>query len=158
VVGKPVDATRVPTRIDRPARTVMNAFHHFPRDVAARIVADAVARRRALFIVESFPRNPLRLLPSMPFLSAAQFANPFLAERDRLAKFLLNPLSGPLGMWDAVVSTLRIHDERDLRTMAAAAGGVYDWHYRESPYPWGGIATAFFGIPGRNAVRSRIPK
>ncbi|MBI4508039.1 MAG: hypothetical protein HY698_00285 [Deltaproteobacteria bacterium] len=149
VTREPVDATCVPTHLDRPARTIINALHHFPPDVAARLIADAVAKRRALFIVESFPRSLARMAATLPALGIAALANPFLTPQDRWLKAFSTyavPLVPVIGLWDAAVSALRIHDQDDLRAMAARAS-AYDWEYREIPFFPGGRAMAFFGIP-----------
>lgn len=154
VVRDPVDATAVPERVDRPARTVVSAFHHFPPALAARILADCVAKRRAVFVLEGFPRRLSRLLSIVPAMAAALLANPFRTRRDRLLKALFTyvlPIIPIAGFWDAVVSVLRVHSETDLRAMVEPLGGGYEWTYRELPFFPLGRAVAFYGIPPRPA-------
>ena len=149
VVGEPVDACDVPARHDQPARTIINALHHLPPPVAARLIADTVAKRRALFVVEGFPRSLRRMAAAVPMLLVAGAFNPLLAPRDRWLKLLCawaTPVVAVTGMWDAVVSALRMYDETELREMAAGARD-YDWEYREVPYAPGGRAVVFWGIP-----------
>ncbi|MFT7624919.1 MAG: polypeptide subunit release factor methylase, partial [Myxococcota bacterium] len=43
----PVDATALPPSLDRPIRTVFNAFHHFTPELAERIIRDTIQARRA---------------------------------------------------------------------------------------------------------------
>lgn len=63
-VSSSVDATDVPAS-QRGVRTMFNAFHHFPPELARRILADAVAKRRAIAIFEGVDRRVLPLL-AMP--------------------------------------------------------------------------------------------
>jgi hypothetical protein len=150
VVAESVDATNVPEKIDRPARTIITAFHHFPPELAKRILADCVAKKRAVFIVEAFPRKVLRLLAVMPAMAVAAFANPFVAREHRAIKLVLTwliPLIPLLGLWDAVVSVLRVHSESELRAMVEPLGGGFAWEYREVPFAPLGRATVFMGIP-----------
>lgn len=154
VAREPVDATDVPPHLDRPARTIINALHHFPPELAARIVADSVAKRRALFVLEAFPRSLARMAATLPALTAAAAINPLVAPRDRALKALatwVTPATAILGLWDAVVSALRMHDEGELRAMAAGAAD-YDWEFREVPFFPRGRATVFFGIPRASEV------
>ncbi len=151
-VPEPVDATDVSPEVDCPARIIINAFHHFSPEVAAGILADAVNKRRAIFILEAFPRDPVRFGAALPFLVAGYLGNPLVAGQDRFKKMVftyLLPLIGALGMWDAVVSCLRMHGEQELAGMAEQAGGEsgYAWEYREVPFSPGGRCTVFFGIP-----------
>lgn len=150
IVAVPVDATDVPAAVDRPARTVFNAFHHFAPDLAGRILADCVRKRRAIFVLESFTHELRRLRSILPVMTAAIFANPFLTRRDRLLKLLLTlpvPVIPLAGLWDAVVSILRTHTEEELRALVAPLGNGFAWEYRRIPFGWGGCATVFFGVP-----------
>ncbi|MBI5481619.1 MAG: hypothetical protein HY906_22370 [Deltaproteobacteria bacterium] len=149
VVDEPVDACDVPARHDQPARTIVNALHHLPPAAAARLVADSVARRRALFVAEGFPRSLRRMAATLPAMLAAGAVNPWVAPRDRWQKLLVTwatPAVAATGLWDAAVSALRMYSEAELRAMAAGAND-YEWQYREVPFFPGGRATVFWGIP-----------
>ncbi len=149
-VAEPVDATAVPDRLDHPIRTVVSAFHHFRPGLARGILAAAVRDGKAVFIVEGFPRSLLRYAAILPALFAGGTVNPFLAERGRLAKFLLTfvvPLIPVLGMFDGLVSALRIHSRAELEAMVADLPGDYVWEYGTAPYPPWGRATWFAGLP-----------
>jgi hypothetical protein len=129
---------------------VVSAFHHFTPELARRILADCVVKKRAVFILEGFPRKLRRLPPLIPVLTVAALVNPFRAGRARLLKAIFTyvvPLVPVCGLWDAVVSVLRVHSESELRAMVEPLGGDYEWTYREVPFFPGGRATAFMGIP-----------
>ncbi|MFT5431969.1 MAG: hypothetical protein ACI9OJ_002667 [Myxococcota bacterium] len=145
VVTEPVDATAVSAELNQPARTVFNAFHHFPPELAADILRDTVRSNTSICIVEAFPRNPLGILPTLPALGLAMAATPFVGA-NRLAKTLFLPAATVIGTWDGFISTLRIHSEADLRQMVVEFDH-YDWRYEVVPYPLGGRATVFSGVP-----------
>ncbi len=136
-VAEPVDATRIPEELGRGrARTIINAFHHFPPEVASALLADAVRGSAGVFVSESFDRNPLRFLPFAPAGLAALAANPVLARSDRLAKAALTyltPFALGISAWDGIVSTLRVYSEADLRRDGGAARGRVRVGVRDVP-------------------------
>ena len=150
-VAEPVDATAIPADLARGrARMVINAFHHFPPPLAQAILDDAVAGGRGIFISESFERNPLGFLPFAPAALAALYAGPLLTRKDRLAKALLTwatPVALAAGIFDGLVSTMRIYDEADLRRMVARHGDRFRWTYGRYRFPFGGRGTYFWGVP-----------
>jgi len=146
VVTEPVDATAVPRALDQPARSIFNGFHHIPPPLAAQILKDTIEARRAIFILEAFPRSPLRLAATLPMLGLAMAALPLVTERRRLLKTLCLPVTVPLGLWDGLISAFRMYEEPDLRAMVAGAQ-AYDWRFEEIPFAVGGRAVAFSGVP-----------
>jgi hypothetical protein len=150
-VEDPVDATAIPPELAQGrARTVINAFHHFTPPLARAILADAVAGSRGIFISEALVRNPLSFLAFGPAGLAALYAEPLLAERDRLKKALLvwaTPIALAAGTWDGLVSTMRIYEESDLRDMVAPFGDAYRWTYGAYSYGLGGRGYYFYGVP-----------
>jgi hypothetical protein len=153
-IAEPVDATRIPDELGKGrARTIINAFHHFPPEVARALLADAVRGSAGIFVSEAFDRNPLRFLPLAPAGIAALAANPLLARRRRLAKAAftyLTPFALGTAVWDGVVSTLRVYSEDELREMVAPLGDAFEWEhgtYRFAPF---GRGTYFFGVPRRS--------
>jgi hypothetical protein len=149
VVERSVDATDVPPEIDRPARTIVTAFHHMSPELARKILADCVAKRRAIFIVEAFRRSFLGMLSVLPGMILGTLANPFLARRDRALKILFTfviPLIPLAGFWDAMVSWMRIHSEAELRAMVAPLPG-YQWEFVTVPFFPFGKATVWLGLP-----------
>ncbi len=150
VVTESVDATAVPERFDQPARTIITAFHHFTPELAARIFADGVAKKRAIFILEPGGRRLRLVLSVLPAMILGTLANPFVAERDRIVKFIftfLLPVIPLAGFWDACVSTLRVYTEPELRAMVEPLGGGYTWEYHVVPFTPFGRATIFLGLP-----------
>jgi len=150
-VPEPVDATRIPEDLARGrARTIINAFHHFPPDVAQALLADAVRSSTGVFVSEAFERNPLRFLPMAPMGVPSLLANPLLSSRERLAKAALTwltPVAMSIAVWDGFVSTLRVYTEAELFAMVAPLGDTFRWeygHYRFAPF---GKGTYFFGVP-----------
>ncbi len=154
VIEKSVDATAVPAEADRPVRTIWSAFHHLTPELARRILADSVAKKRAIFVVEAFPRRLHRLLPVLLWCAISAVLNPFLAKKQRILKliFTLIPVIPLLGLWDAIVSVLRIHSAEELRAMVARLDGSYVWEFHEIPYGLIGRATVFLGLPGQGST------
>lgn len=145
-----VNATNVPPSLKASARTIISAFHHFPPTLAADILADCVAQRQALFILEGFPRSFRRFLAFLPFLTIAFCVNPFLTKKHRILKFIFTfiiPVIALLGLWDGITSSLRVHTKDEMMRMAAPLGDHYQWAYHETPFFPGGRAVAFWGIP-----------
>jgi hypothetical protein len=150
-VAEPVDATAIPADVaGGRARMVVNAFHHFPPALAQAILDDAIAGSRGLFISEAFDRNPLRFLPFAPAALAALAAEPLLARKDRLAKALLawaSPIALTAGIFDGLVSTMRIYEPRDLARMVARHGDRFRWQHGHYRFPLGGRGFYFWGVP-----------
>jgi hypothetical protein len=154
---EPIDPSAVRPEVDPPARSVLTAFHHFSPEEAKGLFADCVARRRAIFILEGFPRSVLRMSAIMPVMLLATLAHPFVTERARLLKAFFTfvvPIIPILGLWDAIVSALRIYDERELRAMTERYNDDYCWEYHEVPYFPLGRATVFLGIPGERLLNT----
>ncbi|MBI2894511.1 MAG: class I SAM-dependent methyltransferase [Deltaproteobacteria bacterium] len=148
---EPVDATRIPDSLGRGrARVVINAFHHFPPEIARSILADAARSGASIFISEPFDRNPLRFVPWAPMGIAAAMANPVLTPEPRLGKFLItwfSPVMLSVSAWDGFVSTLRIYTEADLREMVAPFGERYRWEFGRYRYFPLGRGYYFYGVP-----------
>ena len=148
---EPLDATRVPRSLWRPVRTYINCLHHFPPQAVAAVLADCARARAALFVLESFPRRPVRGLPILPTGPAGLVANPLLCRRQRGLKALLTfalPLVPLLAAWDLSLSVARIHEPGELMALARGAGvDGYRWEHGEVPFPGGGRAYYFLGIP-----------
>jgi len=151
VVRFPVDAADVPGEIACDACSIVGAFHHFPPDLAVRILADCVKKRRAVFILDVPPQTVRRFLLLFPLPGVlALLLNPLVTREARLSKALftyLVPAIPLLGTWDFFVSALRFYSEDEYREMARQAGGEYRWEYREIPFFPGGRLGVFSGIP-----------
>ena len=125
-----VDATNVPVELDG-VRTMFNAFHHFPPHLAQRILADAVAKRRAIAIFEGGGRRALGLVGiplQIPLLALfTPFVRPF--RWSRIALTYLLPLIPALVVFDGTMSFLRLYLEEDLRELIRSVPGhdTYEW-------------------------------
>ena len=150
-VPTPVDATAVPAELAHGrARAIINAFHHFPPPIASAILADAVASGRGVFISEAFERNPLAFANFAPAGLAAFLAEPLLAREHRVVKAALSwfsPLGLAIGVWDGLVSTLRVYTEGELRRMVAPSGDAFRWVYGNYRYRPFGKGYYFYGVP-----------
>ena len=155
-VSEPVDATRISPLLSKGrARTIINAFHHFEPDRASKILRDAVESEAPIFVSECFERDPRGAFPLIPIGIPSLFATPLLSPCDRIEKALwtwLTPVGLATGGWDAIVSTLRIYSESELRELVAPFGGAYEWTYGTYDYPFGGRGCYFHGLPKRKEV------
>jgi hypothetical protein len=118
--AEPIDATAVPGDLAG-FRTIFNAFHHFPPDVARKVLADAVTRGRPIGVFEVVSREPPMLLglllnPLVVTLSMP-FWRPFRWQW--IVWTWLLPLMQPFILWDGLVSWLRIYGVEELRALVA---------------------------------------
>jgi hypothetical protein len=147
----PVDATAIPASLSAGrARVIINAFHHFPPELARRLLADAVRSSSGIFIAEAFDRNPLRFLSMWPAGLPSLLANPILSHRHRLQKAALTwltPAVFAVSAWDGIVSTLRVYTEEELVAMAEPLGGGYRWRYGVYRFAPLGRGYYFYGVP-----------
>jgi hypothetical protein len=149
---EPVDATAIPAELGKGrARAIVNAFHHFPPELAASILADAVRARAPIWVSEPFERNPLQFVAFAPFGAVALLTNPVLTPERTLAKALLawglTPLMLGISAWDGFVSTFRAYEERELREMVRPLGDGYRWQHGRYSYAFGGNGYYFWGVP-----------
>lgn len=147
----PVDATAIPASLSEGrARVIINAFHHFPPELARRILADAVRSSSAIFIAEAFERNPLRYMTLWPAGIPSLLVNPVLSHRHRLQKAALTWLTPAVfaaSAWDGFISTLRVYTEEELVAMATPLGGGYRWRYGVYRFAPLGQGYYFYGVP-----------
>ncbi len=148
VVDAPVDATAVPAEQEG-LRTLFNAFHHFPPDVARRVLADAHDAGQPIAVFEVVDRRPANLL-GLPFVPLAvalmlPFLRPF---RWGWVPFTyLLPTIPLAGLWDGFVSALRIYQPDELRSLVVGLDG-FDWDIGRIPLPGAPIfATYLVGTP-----------
>jgi hypothetical protein len=149
-VDRPVDATDIPADLGGDLVTVVNALHHFPPEMVEGMITEVVRRGSALFIAEAFPRDPLRATAYWPALTLAAAVNPFVCDRRRLGKALATfvvPVVMVAGVWDWVVSVLRIHRPEDLVEMGRSIAPHYHWSHGEAAFPPWGRAVFVFGRP-----------
>ena len=134
-----VDAADVPRHLSG-VRTMFNAFHHFPPAAARAILADAVAKRRAIAIFEGTNRRAVGLLAmplQMPFiLLGTPFVRPF--RWSRLLFTYAVPLIPLIVFFDGTVSFLRLYLEDELRELVASIPGHehFDWDIGSTRIGW----------------------
>jgi SAM-dependent methyltransferase len=150
-IAESVDATAIPQELSRDrARMVVNAFHHFPPELAQAILADAVRSRAAIWISEPFERQPLRFLSFFPAGTAALLATPWLSRERRFEKAALTyltPLPWAVSLFDGFVSTMRVYSECELLDMVAPLGDGYAWKYGTYDFAPLGRGYYFYGTP-----------
>lgn len=122
-----VDATAVPAHLGRGRlRTIINVLHHLPPELARAVLHDALLNGEGVFVAEGFERRPIGFVTMWPTGLPALLVNPLLTRRDRLAKVALAWLTQrrqpSIGLWDGLVSTLRIYTPDDLRAMVEPLG------------------------------------
>ncbi len=155
-IDEPVDATHVPRHVTG-FRTLFTAFHHFAPDAAAQIVSDAVSAGEGVGIFEVTERRVGAalwiLLVPLVILLITPFVRPF--RWSRLFWTYVIPAVSLVGLWDGVVSCLRSYTTDELREIAHAAGGDYDWNVGVEPVPRSFLrVTYLIGVP-RAAVAER---
>lgn len=153
VIDESLDATAIPEQFNQPLRTMINTFHHFPPPLASKILADTIQKQRAIFIMESFPRNLHNCWALFPNVFCSYWQNPVRTEQDRFLKAFFSyviPLIGICFTWDSLVSIARVYNEVELRKMASDVGGnSYTWVYKELAYSSLGRAIVFYGFPSK---------
>lgn len=120
-VEAPVDALDVPSELVG-FRTMFVSFHHFPREAARRILADAVRKREGIGVFEYTEPSlawfiAVLLLPLYTWLTVP-FMRPVSWER-LLWTYVL-PLPILFTMWDGIVSCLRTYSPRELRELVGS--------------------------------------
>jgi hypothetical protein len=145
----PIDARRVPDRLDG-FRTLFNSFHHFKPEDAVAVLASAVRNRqpigifeiptRALWAVAAFLLTPLFVWLATPFI------RPFSWRR--LLWTYLVPLVPVMCLWDGVVSQLRAYHAEELYALTEQFRTDYSWEYgRTALAKTPGSLTYLIGIP-----------
>jgi hypothetical protein len=152
-VAEPVDATAIPREIaGGRARIIINAFHHFPPELARSILRDAVEGSAGVFIAEPWERNPLRFGTFIPVGVLALLVNPILSHRDRGWKALMtfaSPVVAAASLWDGLVSTMRVYSRQELEAMVAPLGDRFTWTFGHHHFSPGGRGYYFYGVPRR---------
>jgi len=116
-----VDATDVPAELEG-VRTLFNAFHHFRPREAQAILADAVKKRRPIVVVEGADNRLLGILFILLMLLAMLALTPRIRPF-RWSRILLTyviPAIPLLGLFDGIVSMLRIYSSPELREMVSS--------------------------------------
>jgi hypothetical protein len=133
-------------------RTLFNAFHHFPPDLAREILADAYRSRQPIAIFEitertvfnTFSNFPLSFLTMLALLPRMQSRRP----EWWLLTYLLPILPLAFG-WDASISCLRSYTPSDFNALTKGMeDDSYHWSAGRLPVPRSTIHVNYFvGMP-----------
>lgn len=149
-IEESVDATaRLPAEGAGRVRVIINALHHFPPDMARRVLRNICQDAPGVFIAEGLVRSPWSLAAMAPVGVASMFATPLFARNRRLGRALLTwltPIALGAAIWDGTVSALRMYLPDELHDMVAELDG-WTWTFGEYSY-WGGAGTGswFSGV------------
>ena len=132
--SRPIDALNVPTDLEG-MRTVFLAFHHFSPNAAIKILANAVAARQPILIVEAQKRDLFHLLKFAFSPIAVALMTPLLRpfHWTRLLFTYVLPLIPLCVGWDGVVSVLRTYSLAEMLALAerADSSGEFEWSAEE---------------------------
>jgi hypothetical protein len=153
-VNVPVDATNVPAEMTG-VRLIANGLHHFPPARAKQVLADAVAQRQGIAVIEMVNRSVFAfigvLIGTVMVFLAAPFLKPFRVSR--LVLIYLVPLVPLFLLWDGFVSCLRVYSPDELRDLVSQLGTTnYEWDIgttRVGP----GVVTYLIGTPRMSSER-----
>lgn len=123
----PVDATDVPQHLVG-LRTLFNAFHHFPPEVAREVLEDAHDKGQPIAVFELVDRGLGNLLgvPLIPLfvLGMLPTVRPF--DWRWLPLTYLLPVIPFAVQWDGLVSMLRVYRPDELERLVEGLDG-FDW-------------------------------
>jgi hypothetical protein len=147
-----VDATNVPPELTG-FRTLFNAFHHFPPQLAQGILADAVRKQVPIGIFEVVERSPWALLSVIVSPLLVLFLMPGIRPLQPLWWLFTYPLPliPALLLWDGLVSCLRVYSPAELRELIAGIENheSFDWQITRVWMP---------PLPLRSQILIGIPK
>jgi len=143
-----LDATSAGTSAK--VRTLFTSFHHFPPDIARRILADARDARAAIGIFEYNSRSLMSFLSTVfaPLIvfAGTPFMMPFRLSRYLLTYFL--PVVPLNILYNGTVSSLRTYSPQELQELIAGLERPdYEWEYGVLPTGILPQITYLLGLP-----------
>jgi hypothetical protein len=145
-IAEPIDGAAIPPELARGRVTaIINVLHHFPPELAPKILRASLQRSAGVFVIEGFERTPLGFAAFARAGLPALLANPLLSPRDNVQKAIftwLTPFAIAVSIWDGVVSTLRVYSEAELREMVAPLGNPVELAYGK--YPIGRLGSGYY--------------
>jgi len=157
---RPVDATAVPASLPG-FRLICNAFHHLPPSAARKCLADAVAQRRGIALVEMVDRSAAGLFSVTVGTSTLLAVTPFIRPMrvSRLALTYLLPVVPLCTWWDGLVSCLRAYTPEELTSLVSGLPeNDYVWDIGKLPVPYSPTSLVYLiGRPRANAAASSPP-
>ena len=136
-IAEPVSALAVPRELPG-FRTMFAAFHHFRSGDARRILADAVASRRGIAVLEPLGRGIAPLVSVLFAPLACLLVTPFIRpfRWSRLLFTYLVPVVPLVIVFDGVVSCLRTYTPDELRELVDGLDAPgYRWDIGTEPIP-----------------------
>jgi len=149
-IDTPLDALSVPDDIPHSARVVISSLHHFSPDQARSILRDSAEKGKPIFILEPMIRRLMSVLKLGFFFFLSIMLNPIFSKHDRLLKVMFTypiPLIPLIGMWDGVISVMRVYSEKELMALTSNIDTAFRWRYQKIPVAWGGSISVFVGLP-----------
>ena len=149
-IETPVDASNVPSSLNG-IRTIFSSFHHFDESEAKAVLKDAVDKKSPICIFDGAERKLryafavlLSTPVGMPLFTP--FYRPFSFKR--LFFTYIIPLIILFGLWDGVVSMLRIYEPDEMLKMANEIDSEnYEWESGKLKAPIGTKINYLVGIP-----------
>ncbi len=125
--ARPVDATSVPDDLVG-LRTIFNALHHMPPDLARQILADAHDKGQPIAVFELVDRRLGNLvgLPFLPFFVALLLPTIRPFDWRWIPLTYLLPIIPLAVWWDGFVSMMRIYQPDELQELVVGLDD-YDW-------------------------------
>lgn len=122
-----IDATKVPSELHG-VRIMLNTFHHLTPTDARAVLKNAVESRETIAVFEAVERS-VPAIVSMFFLPLVMWiVTPFIRPLSLTRLLLTYTLILPLcGMFDGIVSCLRIYDPKELRALTEGLSEDYEW-------------------------------
>lgn len=145
------DATSVPVELTG-VRTIFNALHHLPPEVARAVFADAAEKRQPIVTVELVERSlqgaaivaglPLTVCGLMPFVLPRRASS--------LALTYALPVLPAAITWDGFASCLRAYSVAELEALVAPLQREgYRFRVERRRVPWRpAFITSVLGLPG----------
>jgi hypothetical protein len=151
---EPVDATDIPKNL-RGFRTFFESFHHFDKEIARKILADAALKREGIGIFEYTDRNFLIWGVALLFAPAFMILSSFFIRPvtfQRLLWMVFMPILPFIATWDGFVSCLRTYSPKELKQMTDSLNSS-DFHWETGRLrSFGGCQITFLiGYPKKAA-------
>ncbi|MCC6216798.1 MAG: hypothetical protein IT376_18210 [Polyangiaceae bacterium] len=146
----PTDATRVPSELAG-VRTIFNAFHHLPPQVARAVLADAAAQRQPILTFEIVERSAQGWLLVASLPAAVYGLLPFVRPVDARALALTYglPVVPAAVLWDGFASCLRAYSPVELEDLVGPLQrDDYRFRIERRRIPWRPLwVTSVVGLP-----------
>lgn len=152
-VETPIDALSVPKEI-KGVKTIFSAFHHFDFETGKKVLQNAVINNSPIAIFDAAERRWLHIWGT--FFSTIFFmifCTPFFKpfKMSRIIFTYLIPMIPIFGLWDGIISMLRIYTPEELMQMAKETNSNhYIWKSGLLKNKIGTNVTYLIGYPIKN--------